>query len=482
EDQLRTLRRVMKGLEVDEAKWKPQQVQWFINARKDEGLRPSDLTAKDPYTSRMLSIFQAYEEVCRRSGLVDFPELLLRTFETLKRDAALLEHYRERFAHILVDEFQDTNTLQYRWLRLLAGEQGRIFAVGDDDQSIYGWRGARVENILRFKEDLPGVEVLRLEQNYRSTATILRAANALIQHNQGRLGKELWTAGEEGEPIQVYNATDEVDEARFVVERIRAWKGKRSDIAILYRSNAQSRAFEEQLFAQAIPYRVHGGLRFFERAEIKDALAYLRLIANRADDASFERVVNFPTRGIGERTLEKVREIAKARNLSLWEAARAILAERALPTRAHHALEGFLSLIESLARKEKALSELVEAVIMETGLIAHYQKEKGERGRSRVENLRELITAVRPFEGVEEEGLTPLSAFLSHAALEAGEAQETTEDSVQLMTLHAAKGLEFPVVFMAGMEEGLFPSRQSLGEEGRLEEERRLCYVGMTRA
>jgi DNA helicase-2/ATP-dependent DNA helicase PcrA len=490
EDQLQTLRRVLKSLELDEQQWQPKQIQWFINARKDEGLRARHLRDQgDLFLHQMIRLYEAYESACQRSGLVDFGELLLRSYELWRDSPSLLAHYRERFRHILVDEFQDTNALQYEWLRLLAGDTGHVFAVGDDDQSIYSWRGARVENMLRFSHDFPDAQVLRLEQNYRSTAIILKGANALIAHNTGRLGKNLWTQGESGEPILLYTAYSERDEARFVVERIESWVAcgqRRSDAAILYRSNVQSRVFEEELFTRGIPYRVYGGLRFFERAEIKDALAYLRLLANCADDASFERVVNHPARGIGDRSLELVRRYAREHEMSLWQAAAAVTHQDAqLAPRSRGALASFLQLIETVSRETQGLtlSLLVQQVLERSSLIAHYAKERSDKGEMRVENLKELVTAARQFEGVATEGIDPLSAFLAHAALEAGETQgEPFEDSVQLMTLHSAKGLEFPLVFMCGMEEGLFPHRQSLAEDNRLEEERRLCYVGMTRA
>ncbi len=495
EDQYRLMRRVLKALALDEAQWPAKQAQWFINARKDEGKRPAQIEDRgDPHLGQMLRIYQAYEEHCRRGGLVDFAELLLRSHELLKGNPEVLAHYRARFQHILVDEFQDTNGIQYEWLRHLAGNSARVFIVGDDDQSIYGWRGARVENIRRFPKDFPNVRMVRLEQNYRSTATILTAANTLIARNQGRMGKNLWTRGAQGEPILLYAAFNEVDEARFVVDRIRQWIEEghaRRDAAILYRSNAQSRAFEEILLAAGIPYRVYGGLRFFERAEIKDALAYLRLMANRDDDAGFERVVNMPTRGIGERTLATVREEARARGVSLWQAAHGVLESGAFTARAANALGGFLKLIERLAQESAGLEvhECVDRAITVSGLLEHFRNDKGEKGGARAENLEELVSAARYFDPREdgtdeEEGeMDPLSAFLSHAALEAGEGQaDPSEDCVQLMTLHSAKGLEFPLVFLCGLEEGLFPHQRSVAEAGRLEEERRLCYVGITRA
>jgi DNA helicase-2/ATP-dependent DNA helicase PcrA len=489
DDQYRLIRRLIRALELDEAKWPPKQVQWYINGRKEEGLRPQHIDARgDPYTVQMVRLYQAYEDNCRRAGLVDFAELLLRAHELLRDRGDILAHYQQRFRHILVDEFQDTNALQYAWLRLLSGARGDLFAVGDDDQSIYGWRGARIENIQRFSKDFPGTRILRLEENYRSTRTILAAANALIAHNDGRLGKELWTRGEEGEPLLLYAAFNELDEARFIVERLRQWQEagrRRSEAAVLYRSNAQSRVLEEALLAAGMPYRVYGGLRFFERAEIKDALAYLRLLANRDDDASFERVANTPARGIGERTITAVRDHARLHQISLFSAAAALSVSPGLPGRASAALKTFITLIERLAADctTLALGEKVEHIIHHSGLLDHYRKEKGETGQARVENLEELVSAARQFQSEEDSELDPLSAFLTHAALEAGEGQGSEwEDCVQLMTLHAAKGLEFPLVFICGMEEGLFPHQMSIAEEGRLEEERRLCYVGITRA
>ena len=489
EDQYRLIRRVLKSLELDEAYWPPRQAQWFINGHKEEGRRPQHLgEPNDPQQRQMQRIYQAYEEACRRSGLVDFAELLLRAYELMRDSGTLRHHYQSRFQQVLVDEFQDTNAIQYAWLRLFAGGSNHLTVVGDDDQSIYGWRGAKVENILKFEQDFPGTKTIRLEQNYRSTGSILKAANAVISHNEGRLGKNLWTAGEDGEPPRLYTAYTELDEARFVVERIQAWVeagNTRREAAILYRSNAQSRVFEEILLNANMPYRVYGGLRFFERAEIKDALAYLRLLAGRHDDAALERIANVPTRGIGDKSLEAVRAQAKIANSSLWEAGQYLLKSNTLAARASGALAAFLALIERLAQETggQALPELVEHMLQHSGLLGHYQKEKGEKGEARVENLRELISAARNFEYEQAEGLDPLSAFLAHAALEAGEGQaEAWQDCVQLMSLHSAKGLEFPLVFLTGMEEGLFPHERSIVEPGRLEEERRLCYVGMTRA
>jgi DNA helicase-2/ATP-dependent DNA helicase PcrA len=491
DDQYRIVRRVLRALDLDESRWPPRQVQWFINARKDEGLRPEHIEHRgDPRERQQTAIYQAYEELCQRSGLVDFADLLLRAHELWLQRPELLAHYQQRFQHILVDEFQDTNSIQYAWLRVLSGDRARITIVGDDDQSIYGWRGARIENLHRFASDFPRARTLRLEQNFRSTGAILKAANALIARNDARLGKNLWTAGEEGEPVDLYAAINEQDEARFVVERIQAEidRGEaRSDIAILYRSNAQSRVFEERLLQAGIAYRVYGGLRFFERQEIKDALAYLRLSQNREDDASFDRIVNQPPRGIGERTLGVVRERARLEGVSLWTAARALLTGGELNARARNALAAFLELIGQQAAGIDGLplQERVEHIVQASGLREHYLKEKGERGQARLENLDELVNAAREYAHAEREDEAPdvLSSFLSHAALEAGEGQgQGWEDCVQLMTLHSAKGLEFDSVYLCGLEEGLFPHQLSVEEPGRLEEERRLCYVGITRA
>jgi DNA helicase-2/ATP-dependent DNA helicase PcrA len=496
DDQYRLIRRVLKALELDEARWPPKQAQAFINARKDEGQRPQHIdTAHNPVYTQLVRIYTAYEAACQRAGVIDFAELLLRTLELLRDNDSLLEHYQNRFKHILVDEFQDTNTIQYAMIRLLAGNNNKVFIVGDDDQAIYAWRGARVENIHRFQKEFKQAQVIRLEQNYRSTTTILSAANALIDHNNDRLGKKLWTSGEDGEQILFYNAFNELDEARFVIDRTKQWAEQghaRADIAILYRSNAQSRVFEERLVSEAIPYRVYGGLRFFERAEIKDALAYLRLIDNRNDDASFERVVNTPTRGIGDRSVEKIRKIARTRDYSMWEAARTLLDSKELAARATNAIAAFLRLIDTMDADTNGLDlfEQVEHVVHASGLVEYYSKEKSEKAEARVENLEELVTAARGFDYDTEsvatedwQDMDKLTAFLTHAALEAGEGQaKAWEDCIQLMTLHSAKGLEFPLVFIVGLEEGLFPSQRSLDEEGKLEEERRLCYVGITRA
>ncbi|MFP1876618.1 DNA helicase II [Lonsdalea quercina] len=490
EDQLRLLKRLIKALNLDEKQWPPRQAMWYINGKKDEGLRPQHIESYgNPVEQTWLRVYQAYQEACDRAGLVDFAELLLRAHELWLNKPHILQHYRDRFNNILVDEFQDTNRIQYAWVRMLAGDSARVMIVGDDDQSIYGWRGAQVENIQHFLNDFPQASTIRLEQNYRSSANILNAANALIAHNGDRLGKNLWTDGVEGDPISLYCAFNELDEARFVVSRIKAWQemgGSLNECAILYRSNAQSRVLEEALLQQSLPYRIYGGMRFFERQEIKDALAYLRLIANRNDDAAYERVVNTPTRGIGDRTLEVVRQAARDRQLTLWQATRALLQEKALAGRAAGALQRFLELVDALANDtaEQPLHVQTDRVIKDSGLWSMYEQEKGEKGQTRIENLEELVTATRQYSYQEEDqDLMPLQAFLSHAALEAGEGQaDAYQDAVQLMTLHSAKGLEFPQVFIVGMEEGMFPSQMSLEEGGRLEEERRLAYVGVTRA
>ena len=489
EDQQRLIKKLLKAQQLDESRWAPREVQWFINSNKDEGRRQKELKAgNDPVRAQMIRLYGLYEEACARSGVVDFAELLLRAFELWRDQPALLAHYRQRFRHVLVDEFQDTNTVQYAWLRLIAGPDGHPYVVGDDDQSVYRWRGARVENLQQFQRDFAGAKLYRLEQNYRSTGTILAAANGLIANNSGRLGKTLWTSGARGEPVRLYAAFNERDEAEFVSQRVRdhvAHGGARRDIAVLYRSNAQSRVFEETFLSARIPYRVYGGLRFFERAEIKDALAYLRLLVNRRDDASFERVVNLPTRGIGAKSLDTIREAARSAGSSLWEAA-GCLGPTPLGPKASAALRGFMGLIEQLAAEAAGLPlhEQVDRVLGSSGLLEFHKREKADRGEARVENLEELVSAARGFstQGADSE-LPPLEAFLAHAALESGEGQaDAWEDCVQMMTLHTAKGLEFPVVFLCGMEDGLFPHQRSLGDLAGLEEERRLCYVGMTRA
>ena len=489
DDQLRCIRRVLKDLDLDETRWPPRQAQGYINARKDEGLRCGHIVDHgDIWVEQMLRIYAAYEEACERSGVVDFAELLLRAHELLRDLADILRHYQERFSALHIDEFQDTNAIQYAWLKLLAGDSAQMFVVGDDDQSIYGWRGARIENIHQFSEDFTQVSTVRLEQNYRSTANILAGANAVIANNLGRLGKNLWTDGEKGAPILLYGAFNDLDEARYVVSSIQQWidnGGTRDEVAILYRVSAQSRVFEEALLISGIPYRVYGGLRFYERAEIKHTLAYLRLVINRDDDPAFERIVNLPTRGIGARTLDTVRLRARERKVSLWSAARDLVGNDGLSARAGTALEKFLDLIDQLGDSITglALEEIVAAALDVSGLITHFKQDKIDRTQSRVENLEELVTAARQFGDNEVTEGEPLTQFLAHAALEAGDQQaEGWEKSVNLMTLHSAKGLEFAAVYLCGLEDGLFPHQRSMEDPDRLEEERRLCYVGMTRA
>lgn len=490
DDQLRLLKRILKSLNQDEKQYPPRMVAGYINGKKDEGLRPKHLDGGlFPMEQKLVQIYQVYQESCDRAGLVDFAEILLRAHELFLNKEHILAHYQDRFRNILVDEFQDTNAIQYAWIRVLAGKSANVMIVGDDDQSIYGWRGAQVENLHKFLQDFPNAETIRLEQNYRSSGNILKASNELIANNPDRLGKQLWTEDVDGEPISVYCAFNEMDEARFIIGRIGDWQdkgGSLSDCAILYRSNAQSRVLEEALLHKGLAYRIYGGLRFFERQEIKDAMGYLRLIANRDDDAAFERVVNTPARGIGDRTLDILRTTARQQQLTLWQACVRLLEEKVLAGRAANAVRSFMDLIVQLRSdtEELPLYRQADIVIQDSGLKAMYEQEKGEKAQARVENLEELVTAARTFEVPEElVDMGELNAFLSHAALEAGEGQaDAHTDAVQLMTLHSAKGLEFPLVFMAGVEEGLFPSQLSLEEGDRLEEERRLCYVGMTRA
>lgn len=488
DDQQRLLKRTIKALNLDDKQWPAKQAAWYINAKKDDGLRPQHIETYDPTEKTQLQIYAAYQEACDRAGLVDFAELLLRAHELLRDNRHVREHYQRRFQHILVDEFQDTNQIQYAWVRLLAGQQNHVTIVGDDDQSIYGWRGAQVENLQHFLRDFPRAETIRLEQNYRSTATILKAANQIIANNSDRLGKDLWTEGNDGEPISLYAAYNEQDESRYIVSQIIRWRdqgGALSDVAILYRNNAQSRVLEEGLLYASLPYRIYGGLRFFDRQEVKDAVAYLRLLSNRRDDAAFERVVNTPTRGIGERSLGLVRDYARSHQLPMWFAAKAMVNDSILTGRAKTAVASFLDLINRLDQEclELPLGKQTDRVLKGSGLLAMYEAEKSDKAETRVENLKELVSATETFSPTGEDDLSPLAEFLAHAALESGEEQaDAHQDAVQLMTLHSAKGLEFPLVFMTGMEEGTFPSQMSVGEPGRLEEERRLCYVGMTRA
>ncbi len=492
DDQYRLIRRVMQNLNLEESQYSPRQIQWFINDHKDRGQRWDSIHHGDnPEKMVWIDIFRHYDEQCILSGLVDFAELLLRVHELWLNNPDILDHYQNRFRYLLIDEFQDTNDIQYAWIRLLAGSTGIVFAVGDDDQSIYGWRGANVANIRDFTRHFNNTKTVRLEQNYRSSANILNVANGLIKHNPDRLGKNLWTDDPDGEPVQEYAAFNEQDEAHFVIQRIKEWiddGNLASQAAILYRSNAQSRQFEEFLLMSNISYQVYGGLRFFERAEIKDALAYLRLANNFNDDTAFERIVNTPSRGIGLKTLEKIRKQASSQQKSLWQCCVILVKNSLFSKRAGESVSAFLQQIEAMSEKilHQTLSEQVFRVIEASKLIAHYEKEGVERAQARQENLDELITAADGFRIAEEDsaaGMTDLDSFLSRAALDAGESQAKDPlNSVQLMTLHSAKGLEFSMVFIAGMEEGLFPHKRSMNDPARLEEERRLCYVGITRA
>ena len=496
DDQIRLIKRIMKAQSIDDKKWPPRQVAWFINGQKDEGRRAKEVpTGDDLFQITHQRIYQAYEDTCNQGGLVDFAELLLRSHELWLNNPDLLAHYQTRFQHVLVDEFQDTNTIQYAWLRVLVGANCKIMAVGDDDQSIYGWRGAKIENIQRFSEDFSDVMTVRLEQNYRSTQTILEAANSLIQRNTNRLGKELWSEGEKGELIKLYAGFNDLDEARFIAERIAQWiegGGSPNEAAILYRSNAQSRVLEEALLRSNIPYQIYGGQRFFDRIEIKNALAYMRLIEDRNSDPAFERVVNTPPRGIGDKTIEGVRQLARGRKVSLWAAAQAGIDEGLFNSRVHGAIGAFLGLIGDLAEAVAPLEldELAQQVVEVSGLMVFHSQERGERGLARKENLEELVTACRqfsgdlvfPFEDGDRAEVSVLQEFLDQMTLDAGDRQAAQGPSVQMMTLHSAKGLEFPLVFLGGMEEGLFPHRMSADEPGRMEEERRLAYVGITRA
>jgi DNA helicase-2/ATP-dependent DNA helicase PcrA len=478
QDQLAAVKRLQKTLNVDEERFPPRETTWFINAQKEEGVRASEVVVTDPTTKGLADIYAAYDEQCQREGVVDFAELLLRSYELLKRNEILRAHYAQRFKYVLVDEFQDTNRLQYRWLKMFREAGARFFAVGDDDQSIYTFRGAHVGNMADYEREFKVAQVIRLEQNYRSHGNILDAANALIANNKNRLGKNLWTSAGAGEPVRVFEGESDNDEARWIVEEVKALQreGKRLDhMALLYRSNAQSRVLEHGLFSQGIAYRVYGGLRFFERAEIKHALAYLRLVAFPDDDNAFLRVVNFPTRGIGARTIEQLQDAAKQAGVSLYKAA-------------DGKVSTFKSLMESLRNEVEGLSlpETVEVAIVRSGLKEHYAKER--EGQDRIENLDELVNAAAAFREEERETesgetVDPLTAFLTHAALEAGEHQAGEgSDALQLMTVHSAKGLEFDVVFITGLEEGLFPHEGAVTERDGLEEERRLAYVAITRA
>ena len=499
DDQLRLIKRLLRSLNIDEEKWPAKQCQWYINSQKDEGLRAKNIEHnEDNYTKTLLEIYKTYEEICQRGGMIDFGEILLRAHELWLQTPQILDHYQKRFQFILVDEFQDTNSIQYAWLRVLAGDHNQMMVVGDDDQSIYGWRGAKIENIQKFNVDFPDADTVRLEQNYRSTSTILTAANKLIANNHSRLGKNLWTEGSEGEKISLYEAFNEQDEARFIVDRLQDWfnaGNSRRDSAILYRSNAQSRELEDALLRVGMPYVIYGGHRFYERLEIKNALAYLRLLVNRDDDTAIERIINIPVRGIGGRTIDLLRNAARENNCSLWQACNKCINESLLTSRAANAVLTFMQLIDRLDSDSNnmELPQKAEHIIMQSGLINHHEKEGGEKARTRVENLEELVNACSNFDDAEiitEEGkgidLTSksfLAAFLDQASLDAGDTQASeNDDAVQLMTLHSAKGLEFQLVFLAGMEEGLFPHKMSMENLAGLEEERRLCYVGITRA
>ena len=499
DDQLRLIKRLLKTLRIDEEKWPAKQCQWYINSQKDEGFRSHNIEhLDDDYTKTQLSIYKAYEDACNSGGMIDFGEILLRAHELWLNNPQVLSHYQNRFKFILVDEFQDTNSIQYAWVQVLAGANNRMMVVGDDDQSIYGWRGAKIENIQKFNVDFPDSDIVRLEQNYRSTANILNAANKLIANNNGRLGKNLWTECDEGDPLSLYEAFNEQDEARFIVDRLQEWSNNgnlRKESAILYRSNAQSRELEDALLRVGMPYLIYGGHRFYERLEIKNALSYLRLVVNRNDDTAVERIINVPVRGIGGRTLDTIRNAARENGDSLWGSCVRCINESILSPRAANSVLAFLELIDKLESGSSGmeLHQKAEHVIVQSGLINHHEKEGGEKARSRIENLEELVNACSNFDAQEliadeDEGtdLTSnsfLKAFLDQASLDAGDTQASeNDDAVQLMTLHSAKGLEFPLVFLAGMEEGLFPHKMSMDNIAGLEEERRLCYVGITRA
>lgn len=491
DDQARLIKRVMQSLNIDTDKWPVKLAQNFINSKKDDGLRPNHIYAQsfDEQTKLLVKIYKAYTDACQSSGLVDFAELLLKAYEILRDDKDLLSHYQNKFKAILVDEFQDTNAIQYAWIKLLAGETSKVMAVGDDDQSIYAWRGAKVENIAKFTQDFANTEIIRLEQNYRSSANILQAANSLISNNSSRMGKNLWTNDGNGELIKLFAAFNELEEARFIADEIKKEVNSGRDlneIAVLYRANAQSRVIEEAFLQAGIAYKIYGGMRFYERAEIKDALAYLRLVVNRDDSEAFERIVNFPTRGIGESTLNILRDIATKQELSHWQAINIVISENMLTKRAGNALLKFVQLIEAIEQDlvDGNLEDKIHNLLKLSGLYEHYQKSKNDLSESKLQNLQELVNAAKQFRDTEQEGeRTLIAAFLAHASLEAGEMQaEDYEQHVHMMTIHAAKGLEFPLVFIAGMEEGVFPSKQSNDDFAKLEEERRLCYVGMTRA
>ena len=487
-DQLRIIKRLVKSLGLDDDRYNPKNIQHFINKQKDEGLRSHHINNNnDPDLIQNIKLYESYQNICDQGSLVDFAELLLRSYELFRDNPLVLGKYHRIFKHLLVDEFQDTNTIQYAFLRLLTGPESIPFAVGDEDQSVYGWRGAKIKHIKQFQNDFPTTKIITLEQNYRSTATILKAANAIITNNEKRMPKELWTDGKAGDLLKIYSAFNERDEASFIVSRISDWEkqgNKRSEAAIIYRSNAQSRALEEALISASMPYRIYGGLRFFERSEIKDALAYLRVVTYQTDDTSFERIVNKPARGIGAKALDAIRACAKENDTSMWQAA-CHLAKNDPTGKKFSKINIFISLINKMKRETESLEihDKIDHLINLSGLIELHQKEKGERGLTRIENLEELVSAAKSYDVENDDEMTLLDAFLAHAALEAGEEQASSwEDCVQLMTMHSAKGLEFPLVFMCGMEDGLFPHQRSIVDPRSLEEERRLCYVGITRA
>ncbi len=487
QDQFRIVKRLMKENGVDETKFPIKKVQWFINQQKDEGILPHQIDAEHNYfVKQSAKIFDFYEKHCQTNDLVDFAGLLVKSYELLKNNQSLLDHYQKKFRHMLVDEFQDTNRIQYQWIKLLHTQQNHIFCVGDDDQSIYGWRGARIENIQKIENDFKPIQVIKLEQNYRSTGNILSASNAVIANNENRLEKSLWTKSGDGELINVFNARTETEEAQYVVSEVENQfnQGRNlSECAILYRSNAQSRVFEEYLIKRNLNYRIYGGLRFFERAEIKDAMGYVRLIENRSDNIAFERIVNFPTRGIGLSTIEKIRSHATENHTDLFQSSIAIV--NSLPARASNALQAFINLIEAISDSSKhlTLSEKVDSILIQSELMAHYANDKTDKAGSKRENLDELVTAATQYVHEEDNEMNETQGFIALATLDSsGESNQSNQNCVQLMTVHSAKGLEFPVVFLVGLEEDLFPSRQSKDEPHLLDEERRLCYVGMTRA
>ena len=492
DDQLRIIKRLSKDLNLDEATWPARQSQWQINTWKDDGYRSKDVNEKgDFYTETINKIYKEYEELCIRDDLVDFGELLLKSYEVLVNSSSVKDFFQTRFQSILIDEFQDTNTIQYKWLREIASKKANVTAVGDDDQSIYGWRGAKVEHVNSFTDDYKNTEIVRLEQNYRSTNVILNAANALIDNNQDRLGKNLWTEKLEGEQIILYQAYNEQDEARFVADVLKDWMNKGGayqETAVLYRSNAQSRALEEALLRVSIPYRIYGGLRFYERLEIKNAIAYLKIIFNNKDNPSFERSISNPTRGVGEKTLGKIRQAAKKFNISYIKASAKLIDEGSIGGRGGAGLKDYLEFIIGCKQfiEENTLSELMELIIKESGLYAYHAKEAGEKGKTRTENLEELITATKNFEQSikdEKTNVEIAESYLDVISLDSGDRQASEhDDAAQLMTMHSAKGLEFRLVLLTGLEESLFPHGRSMESASQLEEERRLCYVAITRA